>query len=43
MGKVDQKVVTMLDIDRVLSEQEVTLVESSAEKRGPQPEKSTKV
>jgi purine-binding chemotaxis protein CheW len=43
MGKVDQKVVTMLDIDRVLSEQEVTLVESSAEKRGPQPDKSTKV
>jgi purine-binding chemotaxis protein CheW len=34
MGKVDQKVVTMLDIDRVLSEEEVALVESSAEKTG---------
>lgn len=43
MGKIDQKVVTMLDIDRVLSEQEITLVESSAEKRGPQLDKSTKV
>jgi len=43
MGKVDQKVVTMLDIDRVLNEQEITLVESSAEKKGPQLEKSTKV
>jgi len=32
MGKVDQKVVMMLDIDRVLSEQEIALVESSAEK-----------
>ncbi len=32
MGKVDQKVMTMLDIDRVLTEQEVALVESSAEK-----------
>ena len=34
MGKVDQKVVTMLDIDRVLTEQEITLVEGSAEKTG---------
>jgi purine-binding chemotaxis protein CheW len=34
MGKVDQKVMTMLDIDRVLSEQEIALVESSAEKGG---------
>lgn len=29
MGKVDQKVVTMLDIDRVLTEHETTLIESS--------------
>jgi purine-binding chemotaxis protein CheW len=34
MGKVDQKVMTMLDIDRVLTEQEVALVGSSAEKAG---------
>jgi len=34
MGKVDQKVVTMLDIDRVLTEHEVALVENSAEKAG---------
>jgi purine-binding chemotaxis protein CheW len=34
MGKVDQKVITMLDIDRVLSEQEISLVESSSEKMG---------
>ncbi len=39
MGKVDQKVLTMLDIDRVLSEHEIALVESSAEKTGPQPDK----
>jgi purine-binding chemotaxis protein CheW len=32
MGKVDQKVVTLLDIDRVLSEKEISLVESSSEK-----------
>ena len=32
MGKVDQKIVTILDIDRVLSEQEIALVESSTEK-----------
>jgi purine-binding chemotaxis protein CheW len=43
MGKVEQKVVTMLDIDRVLSEQEVAIVESSAEKREPQLDKSTKI
>ena len=36
MGKVDQKVMTMLDIDRVLTEQEIALVESSAEKTGHQ-------
>ena len=42
MGKVDQKVMTMLDIDRVLTEQEVTLVESSAEKTGPKLDKNTK-
>ena len=32
MGKVDQKVVTMLDIDRVLTEQELALVDHSPEK-----------
>ncbi len=32
MGKVDQKVMTMLDIDRVLTEQELICVENSAEK-----------
>ena len=42
MGKVDQKVMTMLDIDRVLTEQEVTLVENSAEKTGHQLNKSNK-
>jgi len=42
MGKVDQKVMTLLDIDRVLTEQEIALVESSAEKTGPQPDKSSK-
>jgi purine-binding chemotaxis protein CheW len=42
MGKVDQKVMTMLDIDRVLSDQEVALVESSAEKTGSQPDKPGK-
>ncbi len=42
MGKVDKKVMTMLDIDRVLSEQEIALVESSAEKTGPQPDKPGK-
>ncbi len=30
MGKTDQKVMTLLDIDRVLTEQEAALVESSA-------------
>ena len=34
MGKVDQKVMTMLDIDRVLSEQEIAVVERSTEKLG---------
>ena len=42
MGKVEQKVVTMLDIDRVLSKEEIALLESSAE-RGPGPDKSGKV
>jgi purine-binding chemotaxis protein CheW len=42
MGKVDQKVMTMLDIDRVLTEQEVALVESSAEKTRPKLEKNAK-
>src|SRR5512143_2261591 len=42
MGKVDQKVMTMLDIDRVLTEQEIALVESSAEKTGSQPDKPGK-
>jgi purine-binding chemotaxis protein CheW len=32
MGKVEQKVMTMLNIDRVLSEQEITLVENSVGK-----------
>ena len=32
MGKVNQRVVTMLDIDRVLSEREIALVENSAQK-----------
>ena len=32
MGKVEQKVVTMLDIDRVLSEREIAIVEDSTEK-----------
>jgi purine-binding chemotaxis protein CheW len=34
MGKVDQKVMTLLDIDRVLSEREIALVESSSGKKG---------
>jgi purine-binding chemotaxis protein CheW len=34
MGKTDQKVMTLLDIDRVLTEQEVGLVESSAGEKG---------
>jgi purine-binding chemotaxis protein CheW len=42
MGKVEQKVMTMLDIDRVLTEQEIALVESSAEKTGHKQDKSTK-
>jgi len=42
MGKVNQKVVTMLDIDRVLSEREIVLVEKSAEKAGVQPDKLSK-
>ncbi|MFB3885956.1 MAG: chemotaxis protein CheW [Thermodesulfobacteriota bacterium] len=35
MCKSDQKVMTLLDIDRVLTEQEVSLVESSAERTEP--------
>jgi purine-binding chemotaxis protein CheW len=42
MGKVDQKVLTMLDIDRVLSEQDIALVETSTEKTDPQPDKPGK-
>jgi len=42
MGKVNQRVVTMLDIDRVLTEREIALVEGSAKKTVPQPDKSSK-
>jgi purine-binding chemotaxis protein CheW len=42
MGKVNQRVVTMLDIDRVLTEREIALVEGSAEKTEPQPDTSGK-
>ncbi len=42
MGKVDQKVVTMLDIDRVLTEHEIALVEKSAEKTGDNPNEAAK-
>ena len=42
MGKVNQRVVTMLDIDRVLSEREIALVEDSAEKTKHQMDKSNK-
>lgn len=42
MGKVDQKVVTMLDIDRVLTEHEIALVEKSAEKTGDNPNEPAK-
>jgi len=42
MGKVNQRVVTMLDIDRVLSEREIALVENSAEKTKHQIDKSSK-
>ncbi|MBM4278787.1 MAG: purine-binding chemotaxis protein CheW [Deltaproteobacteria bacterium] len=42
MGKVDQKVMTLLDIDRVLTEQEVALVESSAGKKGDKMDQSAK-
>ena len=41
MGKVNQRVVTMLDIDRVLSEREIALVENSAEKTKHQLDKSS--
>jgi purine-binding chemotaxis protein CheW len=43
MGKVDQKVMTMLDIDRVLSEQEIAQVATSVEKTGNDLDKSTNV
>ena len=42
MGKVNQRVVTMLDIDRVLSEREIALVENSAERTKQQLDKSSK-
>jgi hypothetical protein len=42
MGKVDQKVLTLLDIDQVLTEQEISLVASPTEKTGHQREKSGK-
>jgi purine-binding chemotaxis protein CheW len=43
MGKIDQKVMTMLDIDRVLSEQEIAQVATSVEKTGHNLDKSTNV
>ncbi len=43
MGKVNQRVVTMLDIDRVLSEREIALVENSAERTKQQLDKSSKI
>ena len=43
MGKVNERVVTMLDIDRVLSEREIVLVEDSVEKTGHPTDKSPKV
>jgi purine-binding chemotaxis protein CheW len=42
MGKVDQKVMTMLDIDRVLSDQEIAFVENSTEMLGQKPDKPEK-
>ncbi len=42
MGKVNQRVVTMLDIDRVLSEREIALVENSAERTKHPQDKSSK-
>jgi purine-binding chemotaxis protein CheW len=42
MGKSEQKVMTLLDIDRVLTEQEVALVESSAGKKEHEPNPSIK-
>ncbi len=42
MGKVNQRVVTMLDIDRVLSEREIALVENSAERTKHQLDKPNK-
>jgi len=42
MGKVNQRVVTMLDIDRVLSEREIALVENSAGRTKQQLDKSSK-
>src|SRR5512135_850410 len=42
MGKVNQRVVTMLDIDRVLSEREIALVENSAERTKQQQDNSYK-
>ncbi len=40
MGKSEQKVMTLLDIDRVLTEQEAALVESSADKTERKTDKS---
>jgi purine-binding chemotaxis protein CheW len=42
MGKVNQRVVTMLDINRVLTEGEIALVENTTEKTGHQPDKPGK-
>jgi purine-binding chemotaxis protein CheW len=41
MGKVDQKVVMMLDLDRILSEQEIAIIDSSTEKIGYELDQST--
>jgi len=42
MGKVDQRVVTLLDMDRVLTEQEISVVQTSAEKTEDKPDQSNK-
>src|SRR3990172_8387996 len=42
MGKVDQKVMTLLDIDRVLTEQEIALVENSSGEKGHEVNQSSK-
>lgn len=43
MGKVEEKVMTMLDIDRVFSEQEIAFVENTVSKMGHNLDKSTTV